>query len=164
MPPLRLQLGEGEITTTMEEEMTITQTTGDILTIDELGVVAPDLTVADVFRIAFKDEDGQMRWRAEDVRKLSAEYRAVELTESAYRPAWAGEGVWDEDTITYMREMPNSMVRIDQTLAREGEAWSFIAPAGMYVPGSRGDELDANSARLLIADLTEAIRVLDATV
>lgn len=163
MPPSRLQLGEGEITTTMEEEMTITQTTGDILTLNELGAVAADLSVADVFRIAFTDEEGQMRWRADDVDKLNAELRAVDLAERAHRPAWAGEGEWDADSITYTREMPNRMVRIDQTLTREGEEWSFIAPAGMYVPGSHGDELDTHSARLLIADLTEAVRVLGAT-
>jgi len=85
----------------------------------------------------------------------------IEAIELANRPGWAAEGEWDDDVIVYQRDMPHGMVRIDRTLKRGPDGWSFLDPASAYLPGSGGEDYDLRSAQLLAEDLSEAILVLE---
>lgn len=86
----------------------------------------------------------------------------IEAIELANRPEWASEGEWDDDVIVYKRDMPQGMVRIDQTLKRGPDGWSFLEPASAYLPGdSGGADYDLKSAQMLAEDLSEAIVVLE---
>lgn len=64
--------------------MTSTQPTVDTLSIDELGDFAPNLCVAEAYRLAFKDEAGQFRWRADDVRAYDSGHPESYPGASAY--------------------------------------------------------------------------------
>ncbi len=86
----------------------------------------------------------------------------IEAIELANRPGWAAEGERDDDVIVYQRDMRHGMVRIDRTLKRGPDGWSFLDPASVYFPGDTGGaDYDLKSARMLVEDLSEAILVLE---
>lgn len=143
--------------------MTTTDPSGQILDWDALEKLAPNISVADVFRLALRDNAGQSlgRWRASDVLALAAEHDEADHAELTNRPAWATEeGEWNGDQIVWGRDMANGTVRIDRTLIRHGEAWTFKDATSAFVKIAHED-LDVAKARRLLADLSEALEVME---
>lgn len=144
--------------------MTTIDSTSETLDCDGLAEIAPEMNVADAFRLSLRDETGKplWRWDSDTVRAFVAECEEAELAERTNRPHWVTEGEWDDDEIVYKRDMANKMARIDRTLKRHEGGWAFTAPASMYLTTlAINADYDVDGARVLSEDLFEAIAILE---
>jgi len=64
--------------------MTTTQSTEPILDFDGLAAFAPGLYFADAYRLSFRDEDGNWRWRVGDVSAYVDAHADAYVGASAY--------------------------------------------------------------------------------
>ena len=83
---------------------------------------------------------------------------ALASIERARRPHWAPEGTWSYDSIYYARTMTHGTVKIDVFLNRTPLDWTF-GPTEINVLEDEG--IDVDTARLVAADLAEAIATLE---
>jgi len=82
---------------------------------------------------------------------------ALASIERARRPHWAPEGTWDPEAIYYVRTMTHGTVKVDVFLNRTPLGWTF-GPTEINVLEDEG--IDVDTARLVAADLAEAIAIL----
>lgn len=86
---------------------------------------------------------------------------ALAMIERTHRPSWAtSEGEYDYETIYYKRWMTHRTVCIDQFLNRHPLDWRFDRPADINIREDEGVMPDR--ARLIIADIAEAVAILEA--
>jgi hypothetical protein len=84
--------------------------------------------------------------------------RRVEELELRHRPAWAGEGEWDCESITYRRTMDHGYVTVDQFINLHPDGWYADVPADIQVRDHEG--LTAGQAELVAQDLIQAAQIL----
>lgn len=90
------------------------------------------------------------------------ETSAIAQTEAAHRPAWAGEGEWDEETIAYTRDIGEGRVFIDRWVQLRDGAVVSTGPTEINVRSRAAEGMSVEAARELVQDLIASIKILEA--